>query len=180
MQPETLPHGDNRVDLDPHHRDRWACRCRASPSIFTRTNSACKNSWRESERKSCARPARAKSGLKKKADPIAGRAGQEWAPIQKTRWSTNFARAMMCPISSSSDPRFFPRWPGIRRPRRLRRSPIERRNIFSPKSIGSTELLKRVCPTRTNRQRLRCHSGVRRNPGGFSTDFKSGCRFSPA
>jgi gluconate 2-dehydrogenase alpha chain len=23
MQPETLPHRDNRVDLDPRHRDRW-------------------------------------------------------------------------------------------------------------------------------------------------------------
>ena len=23
MQPETLPHKDNRVDLDPRHRDRW-------------------------------------------------------------------------------------------------------------------------------------------------------------
>ena len=23
MQPETLPHPDNRVDLDPRHRDRW-------------------------------------------------------------------------------------------------------------------------------------------------------------
>ena len=23
MQPETLPHQDNRVDLDPRHRDRW-------------------------------------------------------------------------------------------------------------------------------------------------------------
>ncbi len=23
MQPETLPHGANRVDLDPRHRDRW-------------------------------------------------------------------------------------------------------------------------------------------------------------
>jgi len=23
MRPETLPHRDNRVDLDPHHRDRW-------------------------------------------------------------------------------------------------------------------------------------------------------------
>jgi gluconate 2-dehydrogenase alpha chain len=23
MQPETLPHQDNRVDLDPHYRDRW-------------------------------------------------------------------------------------------------------------------------------------------------------------
>ena len=23
MQPETLPHGSNRVDLDPRHRDRW-------------------------------------------------------------------------------------------------------------------------------------------------------------
>ncbi|HEX7230685.1 MAG TPA: GMC family oxidoreductase, partial [Candidatus Binatia bacterium] len=23
MQPETLPHRDNRIDLDPHHCDRW-------------------------------------------------------------------------------------------------------------------------------------------------------------
>jgi len=125
MQPETLPHRDNRVDLDPHHRDRWGV-----PLPRVRTSGACKNFWQTSERELCAPLARAKCGPKKKGGPIVGRAAQGWAPIQKTQWSTSFARAMMCPISSSSDLRCCPRWPVIRRPRRSQRSPIERRSIF--------------------------------------------------
>jgi gluconate 2-dehydrogenase alpha chain len=45
MQPETLPHRDNRVDLDPRRRDRWGCRYHASLSSFIRTSSGCRNSW---------------------------------------------------------------------------------------------------------------------------------------
>src|SRR6476469_5567095 len=134
---------------------------------------ACKNLWRASERKSCAPQARAKSGAKKRGGPIAGQVGQGWAPVPRTQWSTNFARRMISRIFSSSDLRYSPPWPVIRRPRRSRRSPTGRRSTFSRKNTGSTERKDRCLRFYDKEKYLGLesmlvrHSGARRKRGGF-------------
>src|SRR6185369_7632941 len=128
MRPETLPHRDNRVDLDPHHRDRWGV---PLPRVTF--------DFHQNERRlqkfmaSVGEKIMRATGANKRGGPIAGQAGQGWAPIPKTQWSTNFARRMISRIFSSSDLRFSPPWPVTRRPRRSRRSPTGRRSTFSRK-----------------------------------------------
>jgi len=45
MQPETLPHKENRIDLDTApSRSLGSCRCHGLRLNFTRTSGGCRNS----------------------------------------------------------------------------------------------------------------------------------------
>jgi len=86
MHPETLPHRDNYLDLDPVHKDEWGLPLPRSTSGSTRTNSACGSICPRSPRASCGRPAPDTSGSPHPPGPAGGRGARSWATTRSVRW----------------------------------------------------------------------------------------------
>jgi gluconate 2-dehydrogenase alpha chain len=66
---KRLPHRDNRVDLDPHHRDRWGVPLPRVTFDFHQNERRLQKFLARSERESCAPRARSKVWTEEKGRP---------------------------------------------------------------------------------------------------------------
>lgn len=121
MQPETLPHRDNRVDLDPRLRDRWGLPLPRVTFDFHQNERRLQKFMAGIGEKIMLATGACKVWTEEKGRPNRWAGGTRWAPIRKIPWSTNIARRTISRIFSWLVRRFFRPWRVTPRPRPWRR-----------------------------------------------------------